>query len=39
MIRYSRGCILAAIALLVPVAPAVSQEGAEFLLEEIVVTA
>ncbi|MYJ96640.1 MAG: TonB-dependent receptor plug domain-containing protein, partial [Proteobacteria bacterium] len=39
MIRYSPGCIFAAVTLLVPVAPAVSQEGTEFQLEEIVVTA
>ena len=39
MIRYSLGSALAASLLLIPAAPAQSQEGTEFQLEEIVVTA
>ena len=39
MIRYGYGWILAAMSVLVPGAPAYSQDGQEFQLEEIVVTA
>ena len=39
MIRCLIGCFLTAIILLIPDAPAYSQDGQEFQLEEIVVTA